>query len=399
MDHYLCIFLIAILLAVAASVNATPSFDHDVKSRMDVAEYAMNRLDEMRRDDQHAFLVKLDNVFDNIIQEIVEAERLQEEYEVNVQESDFYSEDVDKLLRSVMLTKMKQMHEAMEASMQYDVHQHRDTEDRHITEMGAFINRFLYNKIIENQAHKGDTFYYHKVISDDDSKDENVQIMSDQSTYLPIYKFDGASSKYCYPDTPSSQNDNKCVKTLNSNAPVYYEVDTCDGQTVYTYWLWYGKQKPCIAIFDSGHGNDWEHVSVYVNPSDGKVSKVVFHQHGGHYTRRRGTYDSEGERPIVYIGKIAHGSYHAYCNGRCSFWELFTRGCYGSVRFCTGGCFYWDDFRNPGPELRHATLHPLNEGQTIDGIKRPDSKVCGIGTCEGSDKRVPADSGCWQNKP
>ena len=30
-----------------------------------------------------------------------------------------------------MLTKMKQMHEAMEASTQYDVHQQRDAKDRH----------------------------------------------------------------------------------------------------------------------------------------------------------------------------------------------------------------------------------------------------------------------------
>jgi hypothetical protein len=52
--------------------------------------------------------------------------------------------------------------------------------------------------------------------------------------------------------------------------------------------------------------------------------------------------------------EIAHGSYHAYCNGRCSFMEFFTQGCLGSVNYCQGGCGYWDDFRNLGPELRNA---------------------------------------------
>ena len=97
----------------------------------------------------------------------------------------------------------------------------------------------------------------------------------------------------------------------------------------------------------------------YVNRNrlNGQVAKVVFHQHDGHYTRRHavlGTYDTEGDRPIVYIRKIAHGSYHAHCDGRCTFTEFFTQGCLGSVNYCQGGCAYWDDFRNPGPELRNV---------------------------------------------
>ena len=402
MDRYLCVFHVTILLAIGASISASSNF---AKPEKELAEYGMQRLEKMSKNNQHAILNKLGGVFDNIIQEMVEAERLQNVYKVNIQEGDFHSEDPDKLLRSIMLTKMKQMHEAMEANMQYDVRQQRETEHRPITEIDAFINRFLYNKVIENQGRKEDTFYHYNKGNDDsqadDSQAENVQIMSGPSTYLPIFKFDRAADDNCYPDQPSSENDNKCVQTLNKHAPVYYEVDTCEGQTVYSYWLWYGLQKPCIAVFDEGHGNDWEHVSVYVNPSNGQVNKVVFHQHGGHYTRRRGTYQSEGERPIVYIGKIAHGSYHIDCNGKCSFSDLFTCGCYFCVRFCEGGCPYWADFRNPvsESELRNATLHPLKEGQQIDGIKRPDRKVCGIGTCEGSDWRSPVDSGCWQNKP
>ena len=221
----------------------------------------------------------------------------------------------------------------------------------------------------------------------------------DENRYLPIFRFDGSQRDFCYPDFPSSQNDNKCVNSLNQNAPVFYEVDTCDGQTVYTYWLWYGWQRPCIGVFDDGHGNDWEHVSVYINPSNGQVSKVIFYQHKGFYTRRRGTFELEGDRPIVYIGKVAHGSYHTRCDGTCSFIEFITQGCLGSVNYCQGGCGYWDDFRNPGPELRNGRFQPLNPGQVIDGIERPNREVCGIGSCKGASTRDLNTAGCWQNEP
>ena len=223
--------------------------------------------------------------------------------------------------------------------------------------------------------------------------------MSAGYRYLPIFKFDGSQSEYCYPDWPSSQNDNRCLTYLNRNAPVFCQVDTCEGYTVYTFWLWYGQQKEYIIFFDDGHGNDWEHVSVYVNKNNGQVAKVVFHQHDGHYTRCRGTYDTEVERPIVYVGKIAHGSYHAYCNSCCSFTEFFTQGCLGSVNYCQGGCAYWDDFRNPGAELRDARIYPLKRGQIVEGSKRPDRQVCGIGTCKGVSHRAPAHAGCWKDKP
>jgi hypothetical protein len=78
----------------------------------------------------------------------------------------------------------------------------------------------------------------------------------------------------------------------------------------------------------------------------------------------------------VYVVKITHGSYHAYCNGCCSFTEFFTQGCLGLVNYCQGGCGYWDDFRNPGPELRNARIYPLRKGQSVDGLVRPNRAVC-----------------------
>ena len=420
--EFATLVLVILATGVSAFAVASSSFVHGAKPKQieDTIDELLDRyakvssefeasLNSLPNDLLHD---KLDKIFDGIMQEAERAERAHQEYhQVIIQEEDSsHPQDVDQQLRSIMLNKMQQMYEEMLVRMQNGLsHRNLDVSSESIkssrkpdtSETGRLIDHFLYKKINELRAQgrkKHDTYY------DSDQKhathvSERVSIMGDQNTYVPIFKFDGSSSDYCYPDWPSTSNDYQCVTTLNDNEPVFYEINTCDGLTVYTYWLWYGLQKPCIEYFDEGHGNDWEHVSVFVDPSDGLVSKVVFHQHGGHYTRRRKKYQSEGERVIVYIGKIAHGSYHIDCNGKCSWSEFFEHGCYGSERFCVGGCGYWDDFRNPGPELRNPTLYPLNEGQTIDGITRPDREVCGIGDCEGYDYRSLFESGCWQNKP
>ena len=399
-------------LVFASAVSAAPSSGDTQRLRHTEAKWSAGVSGDERM--SHGFrmspipsnaysnqflLKKMDQLYEEIAQEVAEMEQRHEDYEVLLQESDVYSNDINKQLKGIMLSKLKQMYD--QAMAQNNAHLYaKSWHDEENTEMGKQINHFLQDKIrsaiLQSHRHKPIAFYNNAASTSGD--EHQTHIMADQSNYIPIYKFDGAASKYCYPDWPSSQNDNKCVTTLNKNAPVFYEVDTCDGQTVYTYWLWYGLQKPCI-LNQGTHGDDWEHVSVYVNPSDEKVSKVVFHQHGGHYTRRRGEYQTEGERPIVYVGKIAHGSYHVDCNGHCSFWELINYGCYGSVRFCIGGCGYWDDFRNPGPELRNPQLHPLNKGKTIDGIERPKREICSLATCEGSDYRTLTESGCWQDKP
>ena len=45
----------------------------------------------------------------------------------------------------------------------------------------------------------------------------------------------------------------------------------------------------------NAHDNDWEHVSVYMNPGNGQVTKFVYHQHGGHYTHRCGKFKDIGK--------------------------------------------------------------------------------------------------------
>ncbi len=220
---------------------------------------------------------------------------------------------------------------------------------------------------------------------------------NEASKYRPIYKFDSSASHFCYPDTATSGNDGRCITSLNQQSPVYTQQTTCGSYTVFSYNLWYGKQKPCIALFDKGHGNDWERVSVFVQ--GGQVKKVAYHQHNGFYTRKRGTFEREGERPIVYIGLVSHGSYHHRCDGKCSFIEFFKYGCLGTVNYCQGGCGYWDDFRNPGPTLRDVQVMDLQPGKTISGLKRADGYTCTQATCKGTRSRLLTTSGCWQNSP
>lgn len=219
-------------------------------------------------------------------------------------------------------------------------------------------------------------------------------VVQDSLRFAPVYFFDGNGPEYCLPDWPSSTNNNNCRTSFLENTPSFVQYNICGMDEVYTFWLWYGDQKRCIIIFDKGHDDDWEHVSVFVR--DGKVQKVTYFQHTGQYTRRRGTFEMSGERPHVYVGKVGHGSYHARCDGKCSFVDLITKGCLGSVNYCQGGCGYWDDFRNPGPKLARYNMHELKPGDKIDGISRPNRDIC-VKSCDGSGARLLTISGCWQN--
>lgn len=211
--------------------------------------------------------------------------------------------------------------------------------------------------------------------------------------FQPIFLFDSKAPEYCLPDWASSSTNGICRTSFHPNMPVYVETGSCGGETVYTFWLWYGWQKPCI--FNEGsHDDDWEHVSVFV--SNGRVTKVKYYQHKGHYTRIRGTFEMRGERPLVYIGKVAHGSYHARCDGKCDFGEIFV-GCAGSVNYCSGGCGYWEDFRNPGETVTDYVLHGHPAGLTLDGLSRPRADPCGP-DCDGAGFRAVGTSGCWQNR-
>ena len=142
------------------------------------------------------------------------------------------------------------------------------------------------------------------------------------------------------------------------------------------------------------HDNDWEHVILSFRKQYGiwNLNKVTFHQHSGHYSRRVGSFLLEGNRVIVYVGKIAHGSYHIWCHGKSL--NLF------SPKYCQGGCGYWDDFRNNDGSLRLRTknLRPLDSVTSSKIRGSAGGHYCKEADCDGASWRALGESGCWQNK-
>ncbi|PXF41168.1 hypothetical protein BWQ96_09110 [Gracilariopsis chorda] len=164
--------------------------------------------------------------------------------------------------------------------------------------------------------------------------------------YLPIFRFDDDAGGWCFPDDKEAQRDKVCNGRFDRRAPVYVHSKQCGQYTVYQYNLWYGWQKGCVnQLFGGGrHGDDNEYVQVWTLGPSGPVARVRYNQHNGYYFREPGRgAEMHGSRPVVYIGKIAHGAYHRGCTGG-KFWQTLipNRG----TDFCVGGCAYWDDFRN-----------------------------------------------------
>jgi len=113
----------------------------------------------------------------------------------------------------------------------------------------------------------------------------------------------------------------------NGEVPTYYRViyegEAGDGRARIAYWWFYGWQPPCnnmcIPFYsgsDGTHHGDWEHIVVTTSPDRSQIDYVTYFFHASSYTRPRGTFDTEGERPVVYVGKLGHGSYHSQdCSG------------------------------------------------------------------------------------
>jgi hypothetical protein len=191
--------------------------------------------------------------------------------------------------------------------------------------------------------------------------------------FAPILKFDRAQDRYGYPisaflyyqemernnpklekeSSPGIENNN-----LNSikegKIPTYFYLISTKAQVRILYWWFYGMQHSCnnTGIGQTGrHHGDWERVMVILSEDKSKVASVTFWQHGGFYTRIGGPrnatctggnlhgrckgkygFESDATHPIVYVGKIAHGSYH----------NSNSLGSIGPAK-----CRYFADYRNP----------------------------------------------------
>lgn len=141
---------------------------------------------------------------------------------------------------------------------------------------------------------------------------------------------------------------NDFSKLLSGEVPTYYKVisdieDGDEGRLRIAYWWFYGFQKPCSYVdgcpgADGSHHGDWEHLVITTSPDREQIDYVTYFFHGDWYTRSHGNYyvypDGSGERPVVFVGKLAHGSYH---NQEHSGWMA------GTPHHC---CEY-ADYRNP----------------------------------------------------
>jgi hypothetical protein len=199
---------------------------------------------------------------------------------------------------------------------------------------------------------------------------------SDAGEYYAIRK-SGSRERVCNTDAASVEN---------GLVPTYYAYQDCSRDTtVIMYWFFYGYQDTCTGRLGS-HDADWERVAVKIR--NGRLERVQYYQHGGHYTRQGNELEYfEGTHPIAYVGKNSHGSYHD-AGG-------------------SGSCLYFEDFRNPGPrDLRLHTWQNLVElketpdapewmrtksAQYFDGIPAPLARginLCALPGCDGKDFQI-----------
>ena len=167
--------------------------------------------------------------------------------------------------------------------------------------------------------------------------------------YSPVLKFDGSAEGY--PMNAQIYLDHRCGgkhRCQNNQLdavsnPTYFRILQSDEQNRtmdIAYWWFYGYQSACEPIKNLGaHDGDWEHIIVHVN--DLMLETVTYFQHDGHYTTSG--FERIDAHPVVYVGKVAHGSYH-------------NRTPHG----IGGGCGYFWDWRNPGHTL-NSSNKDMNE--------------------------------------
>lgn len=233
-----------------------------------------------------------------------------------------------------------------------------------------------------------------KVCDTDECKAEQAR------KFAPVLKFDKkqAEKNKCFPSDPGPYWDarksgdkslicNESPDTLEGGQiPIYYEYQDCSADsTVIMYWFFYGFQDTCSPGLGSHHA-DWERVAVRI--TNGKLERVMYYQHKGHYTKTgKNIQLVNGTHPVAFVGKNSHGSYHD--DG-------------GS-----GSCLYYEDYRNPSSNpytlKTEENLIPLGRGPGVpewmtakdssnfDGITTPlarGTNICALEGCQGRDFQI-----------
>lgn len=225
--------------------------------------------------------------------------------------------------------------------------------------------------------------------------------------FAPVLKFDRAASNYGFPMKPQQffdalKKENGVPVSMPGNAsmgienkdratladrsiPTYYQVRTAGNQVRIRYWWFYGYQHACYRN-DGAHNGDWENIIVILNEARNAVAAVVYYQHGGWYTRIAGPRDApctpggtgrcgfsgfrtDGERPVVYVGKISHGSFH---DDNASGAAGLQAPNPGEGDFTN--CSYYGDYRNPASPA--DWLHTQDNLVDLDLNSEPWMDAC-----------------------
>ena len=117
--------------------------------------------------------------------------------------------DMEEELKQMMRTKMQEMYDgAMNGDINDFVNNQKQPQGYNHDGAGMeeLVDYFLSKKNGEIMTSVNSISDLTTITAESDIE---AHIMSNGYRYLPIYKFDRANR--CYPDWPSSQNDNKCL--------------------------------------------------------------------------------------------------------------------------------------------------------------------------------------------
>ncbi|APR74793.1 Endo-1,4-beta-xylanase [Minicystis rosea] len=224
--------------------------------------------------------------------------------------------------------------------------------------------------------------------------------------FAPQLRFDGAS--YDYPTSAETfyrtdigrgvSSRNYDYSTLDRNlVPTYYQMIQCGSQVRIKYWFYYGAQDQCMdgaAGSESSHRSDWEAIMVTTNGDQSQIAAVTYWVHGDHFTRLRargGVEIHDWTHPVVYVGKIQHGSYptddpHDQMGG-CGFRYDYHHYSNGKLMNTWGNLVSLDDFAEPWM-VYDSTGSGLDWGIGTHPSKEPplcNENACDWGSLWGSE--------------
>ena len=158
----------------------------------------------------------------------------------------------------------------------------------------------------------------------------------------------------------TGMQNNDFSKLRNGEIPTYFKVISDMDSDVPTgpkgrlriaYWWFYGFQRYCNSFpltRPGEHHGDWEHIIVTTDPDRTRADAVTYCFHGDWYTRRWGGFPTSGDRPVAYVGKLAHGCYHSqeeqgFGDDGTSLWPWH--------------CCEYADWRNPVDASKWSNVH------------------------------------------